>query len=220
MIASFQMGVPLVLGGPKARREKDDPLCALKTPCMWNAYDTINGVYPLANSSLKNQKQKLHAAINQELGAHYNALGLAETLLENSDACWEKLSSAMDAFWQMLITTTYGESASSMQKLECWEVVRLMLRVFLRELWKVRAGAEAAYNTSDPQVAVGQYLWHMLQAHRVMDKFKGVEFHCHPEIAPSIVNHLFEHRAPKVEVIELRSRVTSRTRPSASSRAT
>lgn len=54
---------------------------------------------------------------------------------------------------------------------------------------------------------VGRYLWHTLQAHRVMDEFKSASFYWHKEVAPAIVGHLFKHRVSKAEVSGLCTRL-------------
>ena len=40
-----------------------------------------------------------------------------------------------------------------------------------------------------------------------MDIFLHTEFRQHPEVAPHITLYLFEHRAPRVEVLSLKERV-------------
>ena len=75
-----------------------------------------------------------------------------------------------------------------------------MLTDFLRYITKVRAGVETAYSATYPNMRVGYYLWHTHQSHRFMDEFKDAYFHKYPNIKPSIVNHIFKHHIPKVDV--------------------
>jgi hypothetical protein len=87
-----------------------------------------------------------------------------------------------------------------------------MISVFFAELRRVRVGAETAYTSVDPHVRVGHYLWHTLQAHRIMDQFQKSTFQAHPLVAPSIVMYLFEHRAPRAEVETLQTLVAVQTK--------
>jgi hypothetical protein len=87
-----------------------------------------------------------------------------------------------------------------------------MIAVFFRELRRVRVGAETAYTATDPHVRVGHYLWHTLQAHRIMDEFLETTFQAHPLVAPSIVMYLFEHRAPRSEFEALSALVTAQAK--------
>lgn len=137
------------------------------------------------------------------------AESLAETLLERRGVMWEKSGSAIDGFFRMLVNTTYGDLPTKDQHQECWTVAKLMLWVFLRELPKVRVGVESAYTSADPHICIGTYLWHTLQAHRVMDEFRAANYHRHPTILPSIVNHLIKYRAPKVKMAALWAKLAS-----------
>ena len=47
---------------------------------------------------------------------------------------------------------------------------------------------------------VGQYLWHTIQAHRVMTQFQEMYFHQYTSIPFSVVNLLFGNRAAKFDV--------------------
>ena len=48
----------------------------------------------------------------------------------------------------------------------------------------------------------------MLQVHCVMEELQLKKFLQHPEMVPGIVNHLFEHLVPKVEVSTLNMQLT------------
>ena len=61
-----------------------------------------------------------------------------------------------------------------------------------------------AYSVSDPYIRVAQYLWKILQPHIVMGEFQAESFYKHPKIYPSIVNHIFEQQAPRIEVNALK----------------
>ena len=54
---------------------------------------------------------------------------------------------------------------------------------------------------------VGKYLWGNLQSHRIMDEFLQEKIRQHLEVAPYITLYLFEHRSPRVEVVELSQKV-------------
>ena len=68
-----------------------------------------------------------------------------------------------------------------------------MVGFFLRELIKARVGSEAAYEASDPHMRLVQHLWHTIQAHRVITKFREAYFHWRAYMSPSVANHLFKH---------------------------
>lgn len=200
LISAFRTEVPPVFCLGAVADSKCDPLSAIASFSQWDAGDSIHGVLPRCELSLKDQKLALSGGMDMALQGHPEALGIAETLLEHTDNCWEKFSSSLGDFYRKLVMTTYGDAATDPQRKECWSVVKLMVRVFFRELRKVRIRAQTAYQSSDSTVRVGLYLWHTLQAHRVMNDFKTLKFFNHTLVAPSIVNHLFEHRAPKVQV--------------------
>ena len=82
-----------------------------------------------------------------------------------------------------------------------------MVRVIWRDLSKVRVEAEMEYGSDNLKDMLGQYLWGTLQAHWVMNDFLRTQFRQHPEVAPHIKLYLFEHRAPRVEVSDLKQRV-------------
>jgi hypothetical protein len=216
VIASFRTGVPPIFAGPKASRDSADPYSAIKTPQKWNGHDYLTGVFPRAEKSLREQSKKLDTAFTRELAAHPEALALATTLLTQSETCFAKLGAGVEAFNKYLLTTTYGRDSSRVipkaAQEECWTVVKNMIAVFFRELRRVRVGAETAYTATDPHVRVGHYLWHTLQAHRIMDEFLETTFQAHPLVAPNIVMYLFEHRAPRSEVEALSTLVTAQAK--------
>jgi hypothetical protein len=216
VIASFRTGVPPIFAGPKASRDAADPYSAIKTPQKWNGHDYLTGVFPRAEKSLREQSKKLDTAFTRELVAHPEALALATTLLTQSETCFAKLGAGVEAFDKYLLTTTYGRDTSRVSpkaaQEECWTVVKNMIAVFFRELRRVRVGAETAYTATDPHVRVGHYLWHTLQAHRIMDEFLETTFQAHPLVAPSIVMYLFEHRAPRSEFEALSALVTAQAK--------
>lgn len=203
MILAFQTDVPALFGGPQGGQEKNNPLTAIKTPELWDAQDGVNGVCVRATTSLVDQKDRLLGGMQMEMAGHPETLAVTEFLLDKCDTCWEKLGSGLDSFFCMLVKTMYGNHPTKDQLDKCWKEAKLMLRVFLCELWKVHVKDETAYNAQDADVRVGRYLWHTLQAHRVMDKFKVANFHRHKEVVPAIVGHLFEHHASKTEVSRL-----------------
>jgi hypothetical protein len=136
--------------------------------------------------------------------------------LAQSEICFAKLGASVESFYKYLLTTTYGRDPSktipkSAQE-ECWTVAKNMIAVFLTEMRRVRVGAETAYTSVDPHVRVGHYLWHTLQAHRIMEEFQESTFQAHPLVAPSIVMYLFEHRAPRAEVETLQTLVSTQTK--------
>jgi hypothetical protein len=216
VIASFRTGVPPIFGGPKAGRDAADPYTAIKTPEKWNGHDYLTGVFPRAIRSLKGQTTKLESGMSRELAGHPEALSLATTLLAQSEICFAKLGASVESFYKYLLTTTYGRDPSKTipkaAQEECWTVAKNMIAVFFTELRRVRVGAETAYTSVDPHVRVGHYLWHTLQAHRIMEEFQESTFQAHPLVAPSIVMYLFEHRAPRAEVETLQTLVSTQTK--------
>ena len=66
------------------------------------------------------------------------------------------------------------------------------VKIFLRDMRKVKVGADTYYDSRDPHMWVGQYLWQILQARYIMGYFKADSFHKHSHISPSIVNNIFE----------------------------
>ena len=82
-----------------------------------------------------------------------------------------------------------------------------MLMGLIRELWKFWMGARNAYSYQYLYMCVGQYIWHTLQEHRIMVEFKSDSLYKHTQISPRIINHLFKHREPKVEVTSIKGRM-------------
>lgn len=207
VISAFKTDIPPVFSGPKEGREMKYPLPGIKTPEMWDAHDGIRGVKPRVSESLADQRTAITGGINLELAGHPAARGLALNLLEESFTFWTSLCAEVGAFYQYLLTTTYGTAPPPSGKTECWTVVVTMLRVVWRELRHVRAPAATAYGYAErnPHLMVGQYLWCTLQAHRVMREFMEAGFRRHPKVSPGIVMYLFEHRAPKAELAALQT---------------
>ena len=110
----------------------------------------------------------------------------------------------MEVLYHTIINTTYGENPTKTHTGECWKIVKLMVRVFIRELSKVRVVADTVYGTSYLHIRVDQYLWHTIQYHRVMKYFIVVDFHWYTSMAPSLVNNLFKNRASKVDIYVLK----------------
>ena len=54
------------------------------------------------------------------------------------------------------------------------------------------------HGASDPHMILVQYICHIIQAHRVMTEFREAGFCWHTSMAPSVVNHFFEHLAAKL----------------------
>ena len=77
----------------------------------------------------------------------------------------------------MLTNTTNDDNPTKTWTGKCSQIVKLMVRVFLRELRKIRVGSDMAYGASEPHIWVVQYLWHNIQAHRVMIEFREADFH-------------------------------------------
>ena len=113
----------------------------------------------------------------------------------------------MDSFYITLVQTTYGDQASKDKRKECWETDHLTLMGLIRDMWKVWMGAETAYSYRDLHMCVGQYMWHTLQEHRITEELKADSFHKHNKIYPRIINHLFNHREPKVEITSLKGKM-------------
>ena len=63
------------------------------------------------------------------------------------------------------------------------------------------------YGLAENVVMVSQYLWVTIQEHRVFGDFIRYKFQQHLEVAPHINLYLFEHRAPRVEVVALNQKV-------------
>ena len=85
---------------------------------------------------LKVQKNKLHATISREFFGYRKAEYLVVYIIDESDLCWENMNSKKEEIYSTLIKTTYGYNTTKSQTGECWQIVKLMLRVFLRELKK------------------------------------------------------------------------------------
>ena len=153
-IASFHTHVPRVFAGPKESCDSRDPLSGLKTTDNWNLNDPVHVFFTRDNKSLKVKKRKLHATISRELSVHNEAESLAYALFYTSDLCWENLNYNMEGFYHTLIKTTYGNKPTNTQTCECWKIVKLMVRVFLKEPRKARVGEETAHGASGPHMRV------------------------------------------------------------------
>ena len=55
---------------------------------------------------------------------------------------------------------------------ECWNIVKLMVEVFLRDTRKSIVGEDTAYVASDPHMRMDQYFLHTIQSHIVMTEFR------------------------------------------------
>ena len=150
VISEFITDVYPILGGLGEGKEFTITLTAIRTPDLWNAHDGVRGVYPRSSKSLQDQRLKLNAGINRELGHHMEARLLASGLLGKCGVLWQQLATKIEAFQLHLLTTTYGEGAGAAGKSDFWTVVLTMVRVICMELWMVRVEAETAYGTENP----------------------------------------------------------------------
>lgn len=166
------------------------------------------------DQELEDQKAKLRAGIDMELSGHPTAHALAVSMLNDSCSFWKELGSEVDTFFNYLLTTMYGASPTAAGRTECWTVVLTLLQVVWRELRKVRVVAETAYGYSkrNPSLMVGQYMWALSQAHCVQNEFLQSGFWRHPKVSPGIMMYLFEHRAPKAELLALLTRLKEANR--------
>ena len=97
---------------------------------------------------------------------------MEDSLLGASNICWENLNSNLEGFYHTLIKTTYGDKPTKKHTGECWQIVKLMVEVFLRDTRKSIVGEDTAYVASDPHMRMDQYFLHTIQSHIVMTEFR------------------------------------------------
>ena len=154
----------------------------------------------------------ISAGINREMGRHMEACILASDFLGKFYVIWYQFSAEIEAFQLHLAIMNYGEGAGAAGKAECWNVVLTIVQVIWRELRKVRLEAETAYVSDNLTDMVGQYIWGTLQANWAIDVFLQTELLQNTEVDPHINLYLFEHRAPRVEVSDLKQRVEAQAK--------
>ena len=147
---------------------------------------------------MQDQRLKIQAEINRELGIHTEARLLASELLGKRGVFWYQLAPDIEAFQMHLVTTTYWDDEMAAVKIECWKVVLTMVHAIWREIRKVRVESETEYGSDNPSVMVGKYIWGNLQVHRVIDDLLRSQFFQHPEVAPHSTLYFFKHRATQV----------------------
>ena len=79
---------------------------SIRTPKLWNAYDEVIGVYPLASKYLGDQRIKSQTRINIYHGYHMEVKLLASELLGECGVFWSHLAAEIEEFKMQLVTTT------------------------------------------------------------------------------------------------------------------
>ena len=69
-----------------------------------------------------------------------------------------KLNYNMEGFYCNLLNMTYSDNPTKSQTEKFWNIVKLVVRVFLRGLIKSILGEDMVYVPSNPHIRVGQYL--------------------------------------------------------------
>lgn len=159
VISLFKADIQPIFGEPKESRKATVPLSGLKILEMWNYHNSVRDVYPHASQSLKDQRTKLLSSSNRELHGSPKAKLLTTTLLGESFAFWMTMATELEAFYNHLTVTTYGDSPTMSGRQECWTVIMTMLCILFCELRKVRVVVEMAYSSSDDHICTGTYLW-------------------------------------------------------------
>ena len=77
----------------------------------------------------------------------------------------------MDVLYRTLVHTSYGDKNSKEESQDWLYIKRFMLVVFLMGLVKIQVGTETEYGAKDSHMCVGQYIWHMIQAHQIMGEY-------------------------------------------------
>ena len=88
VISAFKTDLPHILGGLGNGKESKTPLTDIRTPELWNFRGGVRGVYPRASKSLHDQRLKLNAGINIELGLHMEAQLMKSELLGKCGVLW------------------------------------------------------------------------------------------------------------------------------------
>ena len=118
----------------------------------------------------------------------------------------------IEAFKMNLVTMTNGDGKMAAGRTEGWTVILTMVRVIWRDTRKVKVDTKKAYGFENTSVVVGQCRWGALQAHIVMNEFMRSQIRQHLEVAPHIKLYLFEHRAPREEVLVLKQNVEAQAK--------
>ena len=107
----------------------------------------------------------------------------------------------------MITKTMYGDNTTKAHTCKCWNIVKLMGRVFHRENRKERVGSETAYEASVTHMRTGHYLWHTIKSHRAMIEFIEADFHRNTSMSTIVANHLLEDIAAKVDVDVFKAKI-------------
>ena len=85
---NFKTDVPPILGALCEGKESKTPLTTIINPELWNYHDGVSGMYPRASKYLGDQRIKLQAGINRELGVYMEAKLLDIELLGKCGVFW------------------------------------------------------------------------------------------------------------------------------------
>ena len=204
IVSSFQTEIPPVLAGPKESHEQAHLFNAMKTYDLWDRGDGVTGALNRINQTLQMKEASLTSMIDQKLEGHSTGRLVCQELLSRTMIFWRELCAEIAKFYRQLLVTTFGATGpySEAANAQCWTVVLKLVRVLCSELRKVRLVAEHAWSQGDK--ATPLYLWGCLNAHRVMNDFKQMNFREHPKFYPKLVLYLFETYVAKHEIAKLR----------------
>jgi hypothetical protein len=148
-------------------------------------------------------------------------IATAEMTSKGQSFC-KNLTSTSILFVQWLFTFmeeehTRQKASSTLDASSRWLWVTSMVRIFFSELSLVRSGPSLI----SPQYALqprsaARFLWATVQAHRVMEEFKKLDFRLHPSIAPILTSQLVEICASCVDLENLKETLQLETKKAAS----
>ena len=190
VINSFATKYPSVLG-------KDTPFSALKSVDEWTNYDKT-GFADLLEETMRNEREAFPGQVAVLLENHPEQITFCEKLFEHACAWITWFLAEFKQYYEDLVhKASLGKTATPAVKKQCWGHVVKCLKVLFDELYKARAGAQAAHRVSNRRKQTALFLHFTLQEVRVLDEFKATEWKKHPKILANLTEHLVETYQPR-----------------------
>ena len=118
VISDFKTDVPPIMGGLEEGKDTSTTLAAIMMLEFWNAHEGVRRVFLRTYKYIQDHRIKLQYGINRELQMHMEAQVLVRNLLVKCGVFWYQLAVEIEAFYNNLVTTMYGESAPLSGKAE------------------------------------------------------------------------------------------------------
>ena len=91
---------------------------------------------------------------------------------------------------------------------EAWHLVASIAKQIFINLALVRSSAKFIHvSSADTERVATVLMWSTLQSHRIMQEYLLAGFRGHPNVAPVVTLHLYEHRVPTTVFAKLEKEV-------------